>query len=111
VAIEFSSFKCGPDAPIYSTIEQIVERSGTPYFCFKDLDENKPAGAIKIRVETNDYFLKRYREEMIRKRAAAAEIERQLAAYERRLVRETRIPQGLQAVTQESPAPQEGSAQ
>ena len=39
VALEFSSFKCGHDAPIYSAIEQIIERSGTPYFCFKDIDE------------------------------------------------------------------------
>ena len=41
-------------------------RSGTPYFCFKDIDENKPTGSIKIRVETIDYFLKRYREETAR---------------------------------------------
>ena len=30
VAVEISSFKCGHDAPIYSVVEQIVERSGTP---------------------------------------------------------------------------------
>jgi predicted nucleotide-binding protein (sugar kinase/HSP70/actin superfamily) len=64
VALELSSFKCGHDAPIYSVIEQIIEKSGTPYFCFKDLDENKPAGSIKIRLETIDYFLKRYQESM-----------------------------------------------
>ena len=61
VAVEISSFKCGHDAPIYTVIEQIIELSGTPYFCFKDLDENRPAGSIKIRIETIDYFLKRYR--------------------------------------------------
>ena len=59
VALELSSFKCGMDAPIYSVVEEIVENSGTPYFCFKDIDENKPAGAIKIRIETIGYFLKR----------------------------------------------------
>jgi len=42
VALEMSSFKCGHDAPIYGVIEGIIERSGTPYFWFKDLDENKP---------------------------------------------------------------------
>ncbi len=47
-------------------IEEIIENSGTPYFCFKDIDENKPTGSIKIRVETIDYFLKRYREDMVR---------------------------------------------
>ena len=62
VALEISNFKCGHDAPIYSVIEDIIENSGTPYFSFKDLDENKPTGSIKIRVETIDYFLKRYQE-------------------------------------------------
>jgi predicted CoA-substrate-specific enzyme activase len=52
VALEISSFKCGHDAPIYGVIEGIIEKSGTPYFCFKDLDENKPSGSIRIRVET-----------------------------------------------------------
>jgi predicted nucleotide-binding protein (sugar kinase/HSP70/actin superfamily) len=65
VALELSNFKCGHDAPIYTTIEEIIECSGTPYFNFKDLDENKPSGSIKIRVETISYFLTRYREEML----------------------------------------------
>ncbi len=64
VAVELSNFKCGHDAPIYSTIEKIIETSGTPYFSFKDIDENKPTGSIKLRVETIDYFLKRYRKEL-----------------------------------------------
>ncbi len=64
VAVEFSSFKCGHDAPVYSVIERIIEQSGTPYFCFKDLDENKPVASIRLRVETIDYFLKAYREEI-----------------------------------------------
>ncbi len=82
VAVEISSFKCGHDAPIYSVIEQIVERSGTPYFSFKDLDENRPANMIKLRVETIDYFLKRYREDLLHRKEKEAEIERHLAAYE-----------------------------
>lgn len=61
IAVELSNFKCGHDAPIYSTVERIIECSGTPYFAFKDIDENRPAGAIKLRVETIDYFLKLYR--------------------------------------------------
>ena len=85
VALEISSFKCGHDAPIYGVIEGIIEQSGTPYFCFKDLDENKPTGSIKIRVETIDYFLRRYREEVIRKRKAEQDIEAQLAAFEAKL--------------------------
>ena len=85
VALEISNFKCGHDAPIYGVVEGIIEQSGTPYFCFKDLDENKPTGSIRIRVETIDYFLRRYREEVIRKRKAAEDIEAQLAALEAQL--------------------------
>jgi predicted nucleotide-binding protein (sugar kinase/HSP70/actin superfamily) len=82
VAVEISSFKCGHDAPIYSVIEQIVERSGTPYFSFKDMDENRPANTIKLRVETIDYFLKRYREDLLERKKKHADIECQLAEYE-----------------------------
>jgi predicted nucleotide-binding protein (sugar kinase/HSP70/actin superfamily) len=85
VALEMSSFKCGHDAPIYGVIEGIIERSGTPYFSFKDLDENKPSGSIRIRVETIDYFLRRYREDIIKRRTAERQIEAQLAEYERSL--------------------------
>ena len=45
-------------------IRKIIETSGTPYFAFKDIDENKPTGSIKLRVETIDYFLKIYRKEL-----------------------------------------------
>jgi predicted CoA-substrate-specific enzyme activase len=93
VAVEISSFKCGHDAPIYSVIEQIVERSGTPYFSFKDLDENRPANTIKLRIETIDYFLKRYREDRLRRKEKEADIERQLAEYEHGL-RERGIESG-----------------
>jgi predicted CoA-substrate-specific enzyme activase len=85
VALEISNFKCGHDAPIYTVIEEIIEQSGTPYFAFKDLDENKPSGSIKIRVETIDYFLKRYREDLVKRGHAAVELEKQMADYERKL--------------------------
>jgi predicted nucleotide-binding protein (sugar kinase/HSP70/actin superfamily) len=65
VGLDLSSFKCGHDAPIYTVVEEILENSGTPYFSFKDIDENKPAGSIKIRIETIDYFLRRYREDRL----------------------------------------------
>ena len=88
VALELSSFKCGHDAPIYSVVEEVVEHSGTPYFCFKDIDENKPTGSIRIRVETIGYFLKRYREDMVRNKKKASTIEQQLAEFEARLRRQ-----------------------
>jgi predicted nucleotide-binding protein (sugar kinase/HSP70/actin superfamily) len=81
VALEVSSFKCGHDAPIYGVIEGIIEESGTPYFSFKDLDENKPSGSIRIRVETIDYFLRRYREDIVKRRTIEADIEAKLAGY------------------------------
>jgi len=92
VALELSSFKCGHDAPIYSTIEDIIEQSGTPYFCFKDIDENKPTGSIRIRIETIAYFLKRYREKMIADRRKLAEIESQLADFEQSLRQGHHLP-------------------
>jgi activator of 2-hydroxyglutaryl-CoA dehydratase/predicted nucleotide-binding protein (sugar kinase/HSP70/actin superfamily) len=98
VALEMSNFKCGHDAPIYSVIEDIIENSGTPYFSFKDLDENKPTGSIKIRVETIDYFLKRYQETLTKKAEAAKQLEQQLAAYERSL----RMPLAQKSRTQEN---------
>jgi len=85
VALEVSSFKCGHDAPIYGVIEGIIEQSGTPYFSFKDLDENKPSGSIRIRVETIDYFLRRYREDIIKHRKLEDDIEAKLAEYEQQL--------------------------
>src|SRR6202021_1853923 len=88
VALEVSSFKCGHDAPIYGVIEGIIEQSGTPYFSFKDLDENKPSGSIRIRVETIDYFLRRYREDIIKRRQLEGDIEAQLAAVEQSLRRQ-----------------------
>ena len=81
IALELSNFKCGHDAPIYAVIEEIVENSGTPYFNFKDLDENKPSGSIKIRVETIHYFLKRYREDMLKELTKKDNIEEKLKEY------------------------------
>ncbi len=87
VALELSSFKCGMDAPIYTTIEQIIEQSETPFFYFRDIDENKPRGSIRIRIETIAYFLRRYHERLLSERMTRAEIEARLQAYEERLRR------------------------
>src|SRR5262249_17918128 len=60
-------------------------KSGTPYFSFKDIDENKPSGSIRIRVETIHYFLKRYVEDMRKRPVSHADVDRYLADYERAL--------------------------
>ena len=65
-----------------------MEHSGTPYFCFKDIDENKPTGSIKIRVETIGYFLKRYREDMVKNKQKATRVDEQLREFEARLRRQ-----------------------
>jgi predicted nucleotide-binding protein (sugar kinase/HSP70/actin superfamily) len=88
VALELSSFKCGHDAPIYTVVEEIVEHSGTPYFCFKDIDENKPTGSIKIRTETIGYFLKRYREDMVANKGKVKNIESAMLEFEAKLRRD-----------------------
>ena len=88
VALELSSFKCGHDAPIYTAVEEIVEHSGTPYFSFKDIDENKPTGSIRIRVETMHYFLTRYREDMIANKGKEKSIEEKLKEFETKLRRD-----------------------
>ncbi len=85
VALELSSFKCGHDAPIYTAVEETVTKSGTPYFSFKDIDENKPTGSIKIRVETISYFLKRYREDMVRNKQKQADVDAKMREFEAKL--------------------------
>jgi len=66
VALDVSSFRCGHDAPIYATVEAILEAARTPYFTFHEIDENRPTGAIRLRVETIDYFLQEFRERLER---------------------------------------------
>jgi activator of 2-hydroxyglutaryl-CoA dehydratase/predicted nucleotide-binding protein (sugar kinase/HSP70/actin superfamily) len=95
VALELSSFKCGHDAPIYTVVEEVVQNSGTPYFCFKDIDENKPTGSIKIRVETISYFLKRYREDMITSKEKNFTLEERLKQFEMRLRSELTLGMGI----------------
>jgi len=86
VALELSSFKCGHDAPIYTVIEEIVESSGTPYFSFKDIDENKPTGSIKIRTETIGYFLKRYQEDLSTDKPARSRVTEKMKQYQAELI-------------------------
>ncbi len=102
VALDLSSFKCGHDAPIYSVVEEIVESSGTPYFTFHDIDENKPTGSIKIRVETIAYFLNRYQDEMRERTEKEARIRAAVQAYEQAL-REGRTPPSLEELIADEP--------
>jgi predicted nucleotide-binding protein (sugar kinase/HSP70/actin superfamily) len=70
--VRLSSYECGMDQPTYSPVQQIVERSGTLFFSFQDLDSTKPAGSVKIRVETIAHYLKKYSAGIIAKKQAAS---------------------------------------
>ena len=82
VALDLSNFKCGHDAPIYNVVEEIVAATGTPYFTFHDIDENRPSGSIKIRVETIAYFLRRYEDRLRAEAEAEVRIREAVRAYE-----------------------------
>ncbi len=70
--VRLSSYECGMDQPTYSPVQQIVERSGTLFFSFQDLDSTKPSGSVRIRVETIAHYLEKHAAEIIaRKRAAS----------------------------------------
>jgi predicted nucleotide-binding protein (sugar kinase/HSP70/actin superfamily) len=58
-AIRLASYECGMDQPTFTPVQQIVEHSGTLFFSFQELDATKPAGSVKIRVETIAHYLER----------------------------------------------------
>lgn len=70
--LRLSSYECGMDQPTYTPVQQIVERSGTLFFSFQDLDSTKPAGSVKIRIETITHYLEKYAADIIAKKTAAA---------------------------------------
>jgi predicted nucleotide-binding protein (sugar kinase/HSP70/actin superfamily) len=57
--IRLTSYECGMDQPTFTPVQQIVEKSGTLFFSFQELDSTKAAGSVKIRVETIAYYLER----------------------------------------------------
>lgn len=62
--LDLSSFKCGHDAPTYGIIDKIMSTSNTPYMAMHEIDANKPAGSIKIRVKTYAYTLQLHGEKL-----------------------------------------------
>jgi len=70
--VRMSSYECGMDQPTYSPVQHIVERSGTLFFSFQDLDSTKPAGSVKIRVETIAHYLQKYSAAIVEKKKAAS---------------------------------------
>jgi predicted nucleotide-binding protein (sugar kinase/HSP70/actin superfamily) len=70
--VRLSSYECGMDQPTYSPVQAIVERSGTLFFSFQDLDSTKPAGSVKIRVETIAHYLAKHAAAIVEKKKAAS---------------------------------------
>jgi predicted nucleotide-binding protein (sugar kinase/HSP70/actin superfamily) len=68
--IRLSSYECGMDQPTYTPTQRIVEASRTLFFKFGDLDSTKPAGSIKIRVETVVHYMAKYSQEIMRSKLA-----------------------------------------
>ena len=68
--VRLSSYECGMDQPTYTPTQKIVVATGTLYFKFGDLDSTKPAGGIKIRVETISHYLGKYSQEIIARKLA-----------------------------------------
>jgi predicted nucleotide-binding protein (sugar kinase/HSP70/actin superfamily) len=56
------------DQPTFTPVQRIVEYSGTLFFKFGELDETKPAGSVKIRVETIVYYLEKYSQDIIKRK-------------------------------------------
>ena len=69
--VRLSSYECGMDQPTYTPVQQTIERSGTLFFSFQDLDATKPAGSMKIRVETITHYLGGHAEAIIERKKAA----------------------------------------
>ena len=68
--IRYSSYECGMDQPTYTPTQKIVETTGTLFFKFGDLDSTKPAGSIRIRIETIVHYMAKYSPQIIQKKLA-----------------------------------------
>ena len=69
--LRLSSYECGMDQPSYTPTQRIVEATGTLYFRFGDLDETKPVGSVKIRIETIVHYVAQYSDRIMREKLAA----------------------------------------
>jgi len=68
--LRLSSYECGMDQPTYTPVQKTVEAAGTLFFKFGDLDSTKPAGSIRIRIETIVHYLAKYSDNIIEKKLA-----------------------------------------
>jgi predicted nucleotide-binding protein (sugar kinase/HSP70/actin superfamily) len=73
-AVRLTSYECGMDQPTFTPVQEIVERSGTLFFSFQELDSTKPAGSVKIRVETIAHYLERGSRQTIERKKSAMRV-------------------------------------
>jgi predicted nucleotide-binding protein (sugar kinase/HSP70/actin superfamily) len=66
--VRLSSYECGMDQPTYTPTQKIVEATGTLFFKFGDLDSTKPAGGVKIRIETIVHYMAKYSGKIMRQK-------------------------------------------
>ncbi len=88
--LDLSSFKCGHDAPTYGLIDSITAAAGSPYSALHDIDANKPAGSIKIRVKTYGYTLMLAKEALEDQGAKRLELSHSLLAKKLELMEQMR---------------------
>jgi predicted nucleotide-binding protein (sugar kinase/HSP70/actin superfamily) len=69
--VRLSSYECGMDQPTFTPAQKIVEASGTLFFKFGDLDATKPAGSVRIRVETIVHYVRKRSAEIVERKLAA----------------------------------------
>ncbi|HHH10875.1 MAG TPA: CoA activase, partial [Sorangium sp.] len=85
--LDLSSFKCGHDSPTYGLIDSIVDAAQTPYAAQHDLDANRPAGSIKIRVKTYSHSLSMHQEALEDVAAKKEELSRNIDVKRLELLR------------------------
>ncbi len=103
--LDLSSFKCGHDAPTYGIIDNIVTTANAPYSALHDIDANKPAGSIKIRVKTYAYSLALREEALNDKMEKRAELARRVRERKWELLTERK--RQMDALGQEDPQVEE----
>jgi predicted nucleotide-binding protein (sugar kinase/HSP70/actin superfamily) len=69
--LRLSSYECGMDQPTFTPVQKIVEASNTLFFKFGDLDATKPAGSVRIRVETIVHYVRKRSAEIMERKLAA----------------------------------------
>lgn len=72
LAVDLSSFRCGQDASILGLLGEILEGAGKPVLRIHDLDEDRPAASLSLRIRSFVATARRYARESLERRPAHA---------------------------------------